>query len=36
MRDGKIRSAFLELIIAVLSISEKLDADGTSMEFGEL
>lgn len=35
-RDGKIRSAFLELVATVLSISEGLDFDVTSMVFGEL
>ena len=36
VRDGKIKSAFLEPVTAVLSISEGLDADVTSMAFGEL
>ena len=36
VHDEKIRSAFLELVTAVLSISERLDADVTSMVFGEL
>ena len=36
MREGKISSAFLELVTAVLSISEGLDSDVTSMVFGEL
>jgi hypothetical protein len=36
VHDGKIRSAFLELVIAVPSISEGLDTDVMSMVFGEL